>query len=55
MKCNKKEVLKFACRNNKSNREKMRRAVALCKRIVKDSGGIVRYRITTQDISNYRY
>ena len=52
---NKKDVLKFACRNNKSNREKMRRAVALCKRIVKDSGGIVRYRITTQDISNYRY
>ena len=52
---NKGDVLAFACKNNKSNREKMRRAVALCKRILKDSGGIVRYRITTQDIRNYRY
>ena len=50
---NKKDVLKFACKNNRSNREKMRRAVTLCKRILKEE--IVRYRITTQDIRNYRY
>jgi hypothetical protein len=31
---NKKDVLAFACKNNKSNKEKMRRAVSLCKRIL---------------------